>query len=408
MKSKGLTLIELIVTIGIATILTGVVVFMLTTSFDTYSFGQQDALLDKALDDCLEEIAGGGLESYGIKDALEILKISPTSITFVPLWIDDSHNVLTLKPNEPITLNRPVKPASSIPIAEIAGGWSGYGAKEQLWRGIPITFIPGVHRDPLKPDDLVFLNTAVDADKIRFLFHPETTNFPECAMTIKWDGTKITRTYKGKTEVIPRYNISGVKLSDLRLQYFDNTNTQLKPTPELIPNISAVRLNLEVVTSDKTNQRLSRKGFVFINVRNTRTAGRGLLIQKGMRIKIPDSKNIRAFSLANVSGIKDRGVIELEARPKKGTVWRVRILLGFEDNTCLLKRYSIEYPPGRTVYFETVNLTCDLPLNFLNLGGGRYDYDFDKNASNLVNLEGEVELVVTKMDASGANLFVRP
>ena len=64
---------------------------------------------------------------------------------------------------------------------------------------------------------------------------------------------------------------------------------------------------------------------------------------------------------------------------------------------------------GKTVYSEVVNLTLDLPLNFMNLGAtGRYDYDYDEDTDNIVNLEGDVELVVTRMDASGAALFIRP
>ena len=85
------------------------------------------------------------------------------------------------------------------------------------------------------------------------------------------------------------------------------------------------------------------------------------------------------------------------------------IELGYDDKTPILKRYSVQYPAGRTVYAETINLTTDLPLNFMNLGGnGRYDYDFEKETNNVANLEGNVELVVTKMDADGAALFIRP
>ena len=124
--ANGLTLIELLIALSIATILIGVVVLMLKTSFDAYTFGQQEVLLEKALDDCLDEIAGGGFENYGIKDSLEILNVTPTSITFVPLWLDDSH---TLKPEHehpelfdkiPFILNRHFKPGASFPIAEVS------------------------------------------------------------------------------------------------------------------------------------------------------------------------------------------------------------------------------------------------------------------------------------------------
>lgn len=408
--SNAVTLIELLIAISITTILTSVLVFMLRTSFDAFSFAQEEILLEKILDTCLEEIASGSFENYGIKDAFEILKVSPNSITFVPLWVDDSHSALAVAMDKMTTLNRQVKPGSVLPIAEVSTDYETR-TKQQIWKTVPITFIPGLHKDPNKLDDRVFLNVPLDVNsKIRFVFQPDATNFPDCAITIRWQGDRIIRTYKDRTETIPRYNISGVKLSDFRLEYFDNTNTEIEPRSELIHNITAVKLSLEAMTETKTKYKstFKKQAFVFINVRNSRTAGRGLLIQKGTRIKIPDSKHIRIFSLSNVSGIKERGIIELETRPKQGTIWKIRIILGFDDEIPILKRYSVEYPPGRPVYSETINLTTDLPLNFLNLGGGRYDYDFDKNASNLVNLEGEVELVVTKMDALGAVLFIRP
>jgi type II secretory pathway pseudopilin PulG len=416
-RISGLTLIELLIAISIATILTGVVVLMLKTSLDSYSFGQQEVLLEKALDDCLDEIAGGGFENNGIKDSLEILNVQPTFITFVPLWVDDSH---TLKPEHentelvtktPFTLNRPFKAGASLPIAEVSTT-DDPRRKTQDWKLTPITFLLGPHKEPLKPDDQVFLNEPVEpGSKIRFIFQPDATNFPDCAMTIKWQQDKIIRTYKGKTDTIPKYNIPGVTLTGFNLQYFDNTNTEVEPRPELIPNITALKVSLKVSlgTKAKHETRTTKNGFIFINIRNSRTAGAGLIIRQGTRIKIPDSKHIRVFSLANVIGIKEGGTIELEARPKKGTTWKICIELGFDDKTPILKRYSVEYPPGRTVYSETINLTTDLPLNFMNLGGsGRYDYDFDKDGNNVVNLEGDVELVVTKMDADGAALFIRP
>ena len=428
-RNNAITLIELLIAVSIATILTGVAVLMLKTSFDSYNFGQQEVLLEKALDDCLDEIGGSGFENYGIKDSLEILNVTPTSITFVPLWIDDSH---TLKPEHentelvsktPFTLNRPFKAGASFPIAELSVVSSQSSAesrrlKTESWKAVPLTFVSGLHKEPLKPDDQVFLNAPVEpGSKIRFIFQPDATNFPDCAMTIKWQDGRIIRVYKGMSETIPKYNIPGVTLTDFKLRYFDNTNAEVEPKTELIPNITAVKVSL--LASEPVSQstrkpaylqtRKQKRGFTFINLRNTRTYGSGLIIKQGTRIKIPDSKHIRVFSLANVTGFKEGDTIELEARPKKGTIWKVHIELGFVDKTPLLKRYSIEYPPGRTIYAETINLSTDLPLNFMNLGGnGRYDYDFDKDTNNVVNLQGDVELVVTKMDADGAALFIRP
>jgi len=417
-RIRGVTLVELLIAISIAAILTGVVVLMLKTSFDSYSFGQQEVFLEKALDDCLDEITGSGFENYGIKDSLEILNVTPTSITFVPLWIDNSH---ILKPEHehpelvtktPFTLNRPFKAGASFPLAEISTSNEPRGTKHEIWKVIPITFVFGSHKEPLKPDDQVFLNEPVEpGSKIRFIFQPDARNFSDCAMTIKWSGDRIIRTYKGVSEAIQKYNIPGVTLTGFKLQYFDNTNAEVEPRTEFIPNITGVKviLSADLAGKTKNESRAAKRGFTFINLRNTRTYGSGLIIKQGTRMKIPDSRHIRVFSLANVSGFKEGDMIELEARPKKGRIWKVRIELGFDDNTPILRKYAIEYPAGRTVYAETINLTTDLPLNFMNLGGnGRYDYDFDKDVNNVVILEGDVELLITEMDADGAAVFVRP
>ena len=126
-------------------------------------------------------------------------------------------------------------------------------------------------------------------------------------------------------------------------------------------------------------------------------------------MNIPDSHHIRTLSIANVSQIKEGGTIEIEARPQTGDVWKINIELGFKDGKTIIKKYSIEYPAGNTVYSEVINMTTNLPLNFLTLGAtGRYDYDADSGTGDVVLLEGDVELVVTKMDADAASLYVRP
>ena len=376
---------------------------MLKTSFEIYSVGQSELLFVKALDESLEEITGSGIDNYGIRDALQILSVGPSSITFAPLWVDNTH--ITTSKHEhsklaaisPFRLNRPFKAGAPMPLAEIL--------TPNGWRSIPVTLVSGKHKNPLSPDDLIFLNYPVTAGrKIRFIYHPDASNFPDTAMTLAWKDNLITRTYKGKTESIPKYKIPGVKLSDLKFKYFDNTNTKIEPRAELIPNITAVKASLEI---NFGNQK--RNGSNFINLRNTRVVGTGLIIQKGTKLKIPDSSHIRVFSISNIIGVKKGDLIELEARPEKGSAWKIKIELDFDQNTPIIRKYSVEYPSGMPVYSKTVNLSLTLPLNFMNLDTtGRYDYDYDKNTTNVVNVEGDVELVITKMEPNGAALFIRP
>jgi len=381
--------------------------------------------LEKALDEAMDEVSGASFDDYGIKDALEILEITPTSITFVPMWVDDSHTINSehqdkrLLEKSPFILNRPVKPGAPLPIAEALA--PNLRNTRERWRTVPITFIPGQNKDPLRPDDRVFLNEPVAAQsQIRFIFHPEAKDFSDCAVTIKWEGDRITRKYKGKIQSIPSHNVSGVVLSGFSLRYFDNTNSELVPDKDKIPSITGAQINISTAlkntsegsmlkTPFKPQTRVFKEGVTFVSLRNSRAAGGGLLIQQGTRIKVSDSHGVRMFSLSNVSGIKDNGRIELELKPKKGNIWKVIIELGFDADTPLIKKYSIEYPAGNKIFSQVVNLTTDLPLNFMNLSPtASYGFSGELDKRRLVNVTGDVELMVTRMDARGAMLFIRP
>ncbi len=401
MKIKGLTLLELLIAIGISAILGGTTVFMLRTSLDAYLFTEEEALIQKILSETLNELSGNSYNVPGIKDALEILEAREDSFSFVPLWVDDSHRVTSGKRR--FILNRPFKPGAALPIAEceIPG---------EEHKFLSITFIPNEEPTKATLNDIVILNEPLKPNaRLRFLFHPDATSFTDVVMKIKWDSNQgcFLRSYKNKTEKIPKYSYKGFKLTGARFQYFDNSNAEIStPVPEeLIPNISAVRLSLSLTQGNSK----AREAVVFINLRNSRAFGKGIVIHQGTRIKIPDSHNIRTFSLGNIIGVKQGDVIQLEAQPTRGKSWRITLELGIKDKLPIIKRYIIDYPPGATVYSETINQTLDLPLNFLTLGGnGRYDYDFDKDVDNIVNLKGDVVLSVEKMGPLGAAIFIRP
>ena len=212
------------------------------------------------------------------------------------------------------------------------------------------------------------------------------------------------------TQSIPERLPKGVKISQCHFQYFNNMNQGLSPLKENIPNISAVKVS--VTASMKHPQekdiQTQKTGTAFIHIRNTRSSGSGLLIAEGTRIRIPDSVHIRVFSLANIRALQAGDRIVLEAKPETGRVWRVQVTLGYDHDLPVITKYTVEYPPGHIVLSENVNLTTDIPLNFLSLGpDGRYDYDFDKGKENVVFLRGLVDLEVIKMEPRGAALIVR-
>jgi len=406
---RGITLIEMLVALAITSILAGVIVFAFSIVFDTYHFIQDDILLQRSLDEILQKASDGDFLWYGIKDSLEIVSADRHAISFVPLWVDDAHRAepLTVAP-QTFLLNRPIKAGASLPICEVLMSHD----PAPLWRQYPIIFSYGGTQNNERIVDMIIADGPIPpGHRVRFLFQPDHEESPDTIMTIEQRGSEIIRTYKKRSETLPRYLLNGVRLLDMEFRYFDNTNTEIPPGPrtgsiatEKIADISAVQFTVKLQRGST-----QKEGSAFINLRNTRTAGKGLIIRKGIRLKIPDSRHIRTFSLVNITGVKENGRIVLEARSGNGRTWRVFVYLEARDGAPVISKYAVEYPSGSLVYSETINLTIDLPLSFLTLGGnGRYDYDIDEGVEDVVDLEGDVELRVLEMDIAGAALFIRP
>jgi hypothetical protein len=223
------------------------------------------------------------------------------------------------------------------------------------------------------------------------------------------------RQYAGKTDIIPPKVYKEFKLSKAAFQYFDNNNTEIIPdsasrgvSQDALSSITAVKVNLYITPANIARGK-TRQASSFINLRNTRSFGSGILLRAGTRVKIPDSEHVRTLSIGNIIGIKEGNIIQCQAEGERGGIWKVTLNMGIKDNRPVIKQYTIEYPPGTPVYSEAINLTTDLPLDLLNFGSnGRYGYALHKGVDNAVNLGGNVIFSVTKMDCAGAALFVRP
>ena len=415
MDRRGLTLIELLIAITISAILAGTTVLMLKGSLDAYTFSQDEAFTQKILDETLAELSSGTYVTWGIQDAVEIIEARADSFSFVPLWVDSSHKMASMITGEQeFELNRPFKAGAPLPIFEFKRSGSGDFGTASIKFILADKSAQGV-----SSVDKVILAEPVPTDTqlISIIYHPDSESFSDKVMQMSWSPQKsaFIRQYAGKTDIIPAKVYKEFKLNNANFQYFDNNNTEIVPdsaskgvSQDSLSSITAVKVNL-FITPSNIERGKTRQASSFINLRNTRSFGSGILLRAGTRVKIPDSEHIRTLSIGNIIGIKEGSIIQFQAEGERGGVWKVSLHLGFKDNLPVLKQYSIEYPLGTVVYSETINLTTDLPLNLMNLGNnGRYDYDFDKGVDNVVDLGGSVIFTATRMDCAGAALFVRP
>lgn len=401
---RSMTLIELLIALAITAMLFGVITLVLVSSLDSFFISQEDISLQRVLDDVLLEITDGKFEHYGLIDAVEFVRLSETDVSFVPLWVDRPQNTGN---NKRFTLTKPFEPGKPLPFVEVKSPYS------KSFKPMPVSFyLRGNKGYSSNKDVIEFDKVLSPGSKVRAIYLPKGSA-KNVVFSLDWnreEGT-LTRVYRNIVSAIPRYSTKEISVADIRFEYFDNINA---PIPvdlrtknvdnKLFPFVTAIRVWVKVASKDKF-----REGFAYVNVRNTRSSGAGIIIREGTSVKIPDSLHIRTLSIMNLLEVKDGGTITIEAKPKVGRAWKLKMELSNKNNKPMIRRYSIEYPPQSIVYTETINMSTDVALNLLTLGGtGRYDYDADPDVEDVVLLEGDVELVVTRMDAAGASLYVRP
>jgi prepilin-type N-terminal cleavage/methylation domain-containing protein len=408
-RKKGFTLIELIVAISLTSIMAGVVIVIFKTSLDTYQYVHESVIVDKISTDILDDIIDGSYQSYGIKDALEIVQASRASMAFVPLWIDDEYFFDSLKgPAQEFILRQPFKPGASIPVAEIFI----QGDERSIWQAYPINFYFDEKRSGGRSRDTVsFFADPPQGKEVRFVYHPDPDACDGCVMSVGFQDEKVVRGYKKRQKFIPQHLPKGVTLTELTFQYYDNTNTEILPkrkgavlSSDELSLVSAVRVSLGV-----RYQGFEKTSRAFINLRNLSVANNGIIIREGTKFKIPDSKEIRAFSLLNIINVRDGGKIVLEARSSKGQSWRFTAEFSAQEEAQVIKRYQVEYPIGQNVLTRNAQHPVSEAFSLLTFDiTGKYDYDLEQLDESRVNLEGDVELTVTRMDAAGASLLIRP
>lgn len=400
--SPGFTLIELVIAIAISTLITAALYFSLKTALDSWEFSQGQLLLQQASSRIMEELVEGLPGSDGLRDALEVVDGTAEQAVTVMPWTDDTHDVYT--GISTYTLNKHMKPGSSLPIAE------AFLPETDQYRVVPVLLV-----DKGKSEDYPQLRLDMElpaGSRLRFTFYPDYKKDADVLTTFRYDPEAQAIFIDDKDGTRQVYqNPFGIKITDFKLRYFDNTNTEVGTNGSISTSDIPVITGIEVAFKSKSKNGNIRDTVTFVSLRNAPMHTGNLTLIEGSEFPLPNSKEVRALFLTNLSGISNKDALTLEARSSMGRktwVLKVEFSKTSDFSKPLIEAYTIEYPEGNKVFFERPRLPADLGLNLLSLGpNGLYDYGFNDVANEII-MDGKVNLEVKKMDIGGASIFVRP
>lgn len=398
---KGFTLIELIIAVAISTMITAALYFSLKTALESWDITQDQLLLQQASSRIMEELVEGLPGNYSLRDVLEVTDGTSTQVVTVMPWTDDTHDVSTGIAT--YTLNKHIKPGTSLPITE------ALLPELNEYKIVPVTLL-----DKGKSDEYpqFMLNMPVPAgSRLRFTFYPDYRRDADVLTTFRYDeeAQAIFIDDKDGTRQVYK-NPFGVKITDFKMRYFDNTNTELGQDGSIstsdIPVITAIEIEFKAQSKNGN----TRQTTTFVSLRNAPMHSGNLTLREGAEFPIPDSKEVKALFLSNLSGINNKDSLILEAKPQNRGSWVLKVEFSKISDLAqpLIENYTIEYPAGNKIFSSRPRLTADLGLNLLSLGfNGLHDYGFNDVTGEVI-LDGKVTLEVKKMDIGGASIFVRP
>ncbi|MBI4394922.1 MAG: prepilin-type N-terminal cleavage/methylation domain-containing protein [Candidatus Omnitrophica bacterium] len=402
MKSKkGLTLIEVMVAISIAAILTIGIERLLEAALSSWGIALEEVSLSRLSEDTMQRIMEGDYQFSGLRDAVELIDVQENSVTFVPMWTEVFE---TLPKDGKFHLKKRIRPGAPPPISEI----KFKGSSDFLV--YPVTVKGGSGGS----DQYVEFGFPLKAGAVvRFNYHPDTKFHPELAMRYEWDSKsgKISRFYN-KTVTDFSLRDESVKITSVEFLYLDGSNQvvdiggkKLSKANALI-RISSVRINLEL-----RGKQLTKRAISLVNLRALGKGGQGVILAKDLEIPLPDSKQIRLLQLINFTGVQEDQMIELKVTQfRSSQVWHLKLYLGAEGAIPVLRRLEVFYPRGELVFEGEDPVSLESGFDLLSLGtGGYYDYDDDEGVSDKVKFEGtQVNLSVVRSDPEGVTLIVRP
>lgn len=407
MSRSGLTLIELLVSIAIAAAITGTIVLMLNNGLTAWRFAHDRIVVQSITEDTMTKILEGDFEYDGLRGAITVWSASPSAITTVPLYVDDSYIVRT--PQKEFFLKKQYQPGAPNPVVQLKK------KGEEKFKTVTSGFIYGEGDNPDNPDDKVVLEKPPKiGSRLRIMFYPDPKLDSSVRMTFRWDeeSKTIYRIYGDKTDNLLRYH-PDVRVEEAKFTYFDNLNSEIEPDEEGEPlsdsqlmQIAGVNVYLKMKRKEDAREIAS-----FANIRERGYQMTGMILSEGAEIDIANSFDIGTLALASATGADDGDIMIFEAVPELGNRWKLKLEFIKVEGQIKVHRYTIEYPPGTIVATDVVNQAVGdgREFSFLNLSeNGMFDYDKDTGVDDIRLTGDKVTLKVIRMDPDGAYLSVWP
>lgn len=411
MSKKGFTLIEVVMSVAIIAILGGVVALLMNSIIDSWQYAQNRLELQKASSDIINELMQGGFDANGVRDAVDFISCGADSMTFLPLWVDETHKPDPVGNKEQrFTLNRQFKVGSSIPLAQIKK------PESDDWATVSVKFAYGEKTDPGRLDDIAqVLDPIPYGSKIKFTFTPDpaSDSNTQKSYTYNKQDKHVYKTYKEETVDILKL-MPGVHVERLRFIYFDNLNQEIPMAEsgylsiQQIKRATAVKVYVLLIKKGDWREAVS-----YTNIRNI--TGVGVSIVEGSSVPLPSSARIKAFSVGNFFQRKKDGIVRFVVKPADTKYWAIQLKIIPDHSSperLKIEKFQVESPPGRvlTSGFLNQSFMADEYVNLLTLDRtGLYDYDDDDGIDDFYKTADEhVFLEVERLDFAGASLFVRP